>query len=476
MSADLLRLPVIGPFLRWKHARTTLQSILLLLAALVVVDGLFGPPTAPRNAAGTLPWVHWRGLVVLALLTVGNLFCMACPFMLPRRIAKRLFPARRAVPGWLRGKWLAVALLVLFFWSYEAFDLWASPWLTAWIVVGYFAGAFLVDAVFRGAAFCKHVCPIGQFNFVNSLVSPTEVRVRDADVCAECATKDCIRGRWEVDETGEPGLVQNGCELWLYQPRKVGNMDCTYCLDCIQACPWDNVGIELRTPGPELWTDPQRSGIGRFGRRPDLAALALVMSFGAFVNAFGMVAPVHDVGRWLSALPGLAHPTASVAFTFLCSLVVLPLLLVGGSALVSRKLGPLPGSVVEVATRFAWSVVPVGFGMWLAHYLFHFLLGGSSVLPVLLGRIPGLSSVTVGTWATGPIVPEAWLLPLQALLVEAGALGSIVVAYRIARREAADPPSARRAFVPWALLVILLSLVGIWLLTRPMEMRGMVGG
>ena len=34
------------------------------------------------------------------------------------------------------------------------------------------------------------------------------------------------------------------------------------------------------------------SGIGRLSRRPDLAALILILVFGAFANAGGMVGPV----------------------------------------------------------------------------------------------------------------------------------------------------------------------------------------
>ncbi len=183
-AADLGRWPLLGRFLHWKHARTAVQIPMLLIAALILLDGWIGPSLAPRNIAGVLPWVHWRGFVVLALLIAGNLFCMACPFMLPRRLAKRFFPSDRAWPAWIPGKWLAIALLLIFFWAYETFDLWASPWLTAWVAAAYFLTAFVVDGFFRGAAFCKHVCPIGQFNFVNSLVSPTEIRVRDHDVCA----------------------------------------------------------------------------------------------------------------------------------------------------------------------------------------------------------------------------------------------------------------------------------------------------
>ena len=217
---DLLRVPLVGQSLKWRHARFALQLPMAALAALLILDGLRGPQVAPMNLAGVLPWIHWRGLLILSLLALGNLFCLACPFTLPRTIARRWLPAGRDWPRWLRSKWLAVALLVLFLWAYEAFSLWDSPWWTAWLALGYFAAAFAIDGFFRGAAFCKYVCPIGQFNFVQSLVSPLEVKVVDQQTCTTCRTQDCIRGRGDIP----------GCELHLYQPRKSGNMDCTFCL------------------------------------------------------------------------------------------------------------------------------------------------------------------------------------------------------------------------------------------------------
>ena len=42
----------------------------LALAALIVVDGLIGSPLAAKNMATVSAWVHYRGLVVLALLLV----------------------------------------------------------------------------------------------------------------------------------------------------------------------------------------------------------------------------------------------------------------------------------------------------------------------------------------------------------------------------------------------------------------------
>jgi cytochrome c oxidase assembly factor CtaG len=237
-SFDLLRLPLLGRFLKWRHARLCLQVPLLLLAGAVIYDGLRGPQVGAMNLAGVLPWIHWRGLVILGLLVAGNVFCMGCPFLLPRTLARRVLPAGWSWPRRLRSKWLAVILIVAFLWAYEALALWDRPWWTACLALGYFVAAFVIDGLFRGASFCKYLCPIGQFNFVQSLVSPLEVKARDPAICASCRTKDCIRGR-----DGIPG-----CELHLFLPRKASNMDCTACLDCVHACPHDNVGLIASPP------------------------------------------------------------------------------------------------------------------------------------------------------------------------------------------------------------------------------------
>ena len=127
---DVLQLPLIGRFLRWRRGRLVLQLGMLLVAAALVIDGLTGPQSAARNLATVAPWVHYRGLIVLVLLMVGNLFCMACPFALPRSLGKRLSRGRQ-FPRALRNKWLAIASLFTLFLLYEWLDLWASPWLTA---------------------------------------------------------------------------------------------------------------------------------------------------------------------------------------------------------------------------------------------------------------------------------------------------------------------------------------------------------
>ncbi len=462
---DVLRVPAVGSFLRWRFARPVMQAVVLVLAAVVIFDGLLGPPLSPMNLAGVVPWIHWRGLLILGLLVAGNLFCMACPFTLPRTLARRWLPAGRPWPRRLRSKWLAVALVAIFLWSYEAFALWDSPWVTAWIVIGYFVAAFVVDSVFRDAAFCKYVCPVGQFNFVQSLVSPLEVALRARAVCENCSTKDCIRGSDTVA----------GCELHLYQPRKVGNFDCTFCLDCVHACPHENVGLLAVVPGRTLWLEGFRSGLGRFGRRPDLAALVLVLVFGAFANAAGMVGPVLEWQARVGAMFVGASPWLITTVSYLCAIVLLPLLAVWVAAMLSRRWSQFPGGWLSVATRFVYALVPLGFGMWLAHYSFHLLTSLGTIVPATqrFAADRGWHGLGEPLWQCACCGSVAdWVPHLEILMLDFGLLLSLYAGFRIAEAHTTRASQTLKAFAPWAGLLLLLFACGVWIVLQPMEMRG----
>ncbi len=456
--------------LNWKHARTVIQLPLLAIAALIVLDGFIGPSNAPDNFAGVLPWVHWRGFVVLALLVFGNLFCMGCPFMLVRRPAKRWLPARWNWPAWIPGKWLAIALLIVFFWSYEAFDLWASPWWTAWVAVGYFGAAFAVDGLFKGAAFCKHLCPIGQFHFVNSMASPFEVKVREYTTCQSCTTKDCIAGRHDP-ATGR--LVQSGCELYLFQQRKAGNLDCTFCLDCIQACPHDNVGIIARNPLDEFRRDANRSGIGKLSERLDYALLALVLVFGSLLNAFGMVGPVFRFERWLAGVLGLESEPAVLALVFIAGLVVMPAGLVVCAGWTSHLLTRSTRPLLPLISRFSFGLVPLGFAMWVAHYGFHFFTGALTVVPVTQAFLLDIGIDLLGEprRELAALLSQSMIDMIELIVLQLGLLATLAATYVISR-DTFGRPRALRGALPWAVLALLIFIAANWLMAQPMEMRG----
>jgi cytochrome c oxidase assembly factor CtaG len=457
---DLVRLPILGAMIRSRYFRRALQIVTLLLAAAIVLDGLLGPEISPMNLAGVVPWTHWRAFTVLGLLAVGNLFCVACPFTFVRDLGRRVLPARMQWPRALSSKWLAVALIIIYLWAYEAFDLWDNPSITALIVLGYFLAALLVDGFFRGASFCKFVCPIGQFNFVQSLVSPFEVKVRRPDVCASCRTFDCLKGN----------AAQRGCELQLFQPRKSGNMDCTFCLDCVKACPHDNVGIVAVRPGKDLIDDLPRASVKRYARRPDLAALVLVLTFGAFANAAGMVAPVLSGISQIEKALGFSSDLGIVTLLSALCLIVLPAALAGTAAACSSAMAGT--SLRENFCRFAMSLAPLGFGMWLAHFVFHLFTAALTPIPVAERIAKDLALRTAEpAWSVGSLA--FYDLPgLELLFLDLGFLVALYVAWRIA-----DQMTSKRrftTFLPWGALAATLYAAGVWIIFQPMEMRGMM--
>jgi len=453
---------LVHRFLRWRYARPAMQSVFFIAAAAVVIDGLYGPRMSPMNLAGVLPWIHWRGLVVLALLFAGNLFCMACPFMLPRTAARKLLRPKRRWPAFLRSKWLAAALFLIYLWAYEAFSLWDSPAITAWIVIGYFLAAFAIDGLFRGASFCKYVCPIGQFNFVHSLLSPLEIKVRSQKTCQSCKTFDCIRGNEK----------QRGCELYLFQPKKAGNFDCTFCLDCVQSCPHDNVALLPVIPAQTIISNPYRSSLGRLSNRPDLAALVLVVVFGAFAHAFGMLPPFTD---FVSRFSGVAARPIIVAALMAFGIVLIPALAVWGCTILSEPSSGPNQSLRAIASTFAFSLLPIGAAMWAAHLLYHLATGFLSILPVMERLLHSLLRLPVQpNWslAAMPFLPH-WLTPTQILLLDAGLLLTLYLIWRIAR-DRMNRSRPARVFLPWGSLALALYGIGIWILLEPMQMRGMM--
>lgn len=499
---DLFRLPGLRRFVRWKYARLTLQLPLLLLALFVIVDGLTGRQLAPRNVATTATWLHYRGLVVLALAIFGNAFCAACPLMLTRgasRALKRFVGADVRFPRALRNKWFVLGLTLAYFIAYEAFDLWASPWLTAWLAIGYFGAALVVDTLFPAGTFCRYVCPLGNFNFALSTVSPTQVVAVDPDVCRRCVHKPCLHGR--VSAESEPAsataaavaaavrlapsrtafiptseiVAPNGagyfpgCESDLLVPTITSNLDCTYCFNCVRACPYDNVALSVRAPGRELAKDPWRK---RFGT--SAIALGVLLTFWGLVNALAMISPFFAFTERLSEVLGTRNEVVILGLAYL-GVTVAGLALAVGAAWLADRLGGKRSSALTAFRRWGYVTVALGFGFWGAHYIFHFLTGALSVVPVFEHFFEYRGFALDPNWRLAQVVPTRWLFPVQALLGAVYAGLGLVTAARIGVRDFGLRRGVLAAW-PVALYVLAFLALQLIILAQPMEMRGTLSG
>lgn len=464
VQIDLLRLPLVGTLLRWKHNRTVAQFVLFGLAAAIIVDGLLGSPLAAKNVATVAAWVHYRGLVVLALLLAGNLFCAACPFVLPRKFAKWLGRPTRRWPQALRNKWLALAGLVGIVYAYELFDLWATPWWTAWLTVTYFMTAFVLEALFTRNSFCMYVCPLGTFNFLYSTISPLQITSRNLDVCHDCQGHECING----------STTQQGCQLELFVPTIQSNLNCTLCLDCVKACPYDNVALAVRVPGDELFRQSWRN-------RLDLAWLTVVAAFLALGNAFGMTPPVYVLEQRLATLLNTQSEAIVLGLIYLAGGVVGPLLLVYGAAWLSRTLTTgakqREKSLNRLLMRYAYGFVPLGFAIWFAHYLFHFLTGAMTIVPAFqtfFQRTLAWPILGEPNWPLAArFVPTvATIQILQSVITYGGLLVALALALTVARKSHRDGRTALLEALPWLVVLVLLAVASGSTFLLPMEMRG----
>ncbi len=492
---DLFSILGLRRFIRWKYARFIFQLPLLILALMVIIDGFTGRQLAPRNVATTSVWLHYRGLVVLALALVGNAFCAACPLMLTRGASRRLerfLPSKLAWPSFLKNKYLVLIITFFYLFSYEYFDLWASPWLTAWLAIGYFGTALVIDTLFSAGTFCRFVCPLGNFNFIFSSASPTQIRAKDHDVCRSCEHKPCLQGRYSAKskpshlplQTNGANQVafipiteiinQNGsgffpgCETDLFVPTMQSNMDCTNCFNCVRACPYDNVALVTRSPAWEWIRNPwQKRG------RLAVSLFGISLTFWGLLNAVAMISPFFILAETVARALNTSNEFLLLSSLFIIVTVVglgVTTLFTSFADFIGGK-GFKPKQALE---RWAYVVVALGFGFWGAHYIFHFLTGALSIIPVFQHFFELRGFAVDPNWRLSQFVPSAWLFPINAAITSVYSLIAMYVVVRISLRDF----GRKGVLVMWPMLmfVLLFAVVGILILAQPMEMRGTILG
>jgi hypothetical protein len=156
-------------------------------------------------------------------------------------------------------------------------------------------------------------------------------------------------------------------------------------------------------------------------------------------------------------------------------LIVQPVLLLGIAAWLMRAwVGKAwAGSrrrFLPLIVRYTYGLVPLGFGMWLAHYSFHFLTGLYTVIPVTQSALAGMGWPILGEprWTlTG--LPSNIVQVVELGFLALGFAGSLLVIHSLAEED--SPEKSLRAFVPWAAVSTLLWIASMWLIFEPMEMR-----
>jgi hypothetical protein len=454
MRYDLTHLPLLKPALKSRWPQLLLQIVALGGFAFAILAGFAGTPVGNRNFGVVFVWIAWWALLMLVAVPLfGRGWCSICPIPLPGEWIQRgamLKPSGRGVglglrwPNKLRNIWLqngAFALVALF----SAVVL-TQPRVTGVVLAAFIFIALGASLAFERRAFCRYLCPVGGFIGLYSQTAPVEVRVKDPALCAAHTQKTCYLGNGEG----------YGCPWQVYPGGLVKNTYCGMCLECLRACPYDNVAVNLRPFGADLAPST--------GRRLDEAFKAFIMLGSALAYSAVMLGP------W-GALKSAAYAVGSAAWAgyALAFLVLLFGLLPGFFWLAVRAGQAITQTQTLTLTRklfisFSYCLIPLGLAAWIAFSLSFVFANLSYVWPVLsdpLGwgwNLFGTADVAWTPYLTR-IVPA-----LQTLILLGGLTWASATAQRIAGEFTVGHASRSRLSLPVILFCLIVTLAMLWLL------------
>jgi len=297
--------------------------------------------------------------------------------------------------------------------------------------------------LYENRVFCRYVCPVGGFIGLYSLTSTIELRVKDAQICMDHETKDCV--------VGTP--LSYGCP-WMVFP---GNLErdayCGLCTECLKACPRDNIALNLRPFGADLLVAK--------GRTLDEAYKALIMLACALLYSAVLLGPWGRVKDWanMATIPG----GAAYAVGFLAiSLAGVPGLF-WLTALAARTAAGLSLPVRRLFVDYAYSLVPLGLTGWIAFTAGFLFVNGSYILTVPSDPF-GWGWDLFGTRAIPwrPVLTSAVAM-LQTGVLLVGLVYSVVIAYRIGHQHTRSNARAWRSTLPISAFVSATTFTFLWL-------------
>ncbi len=464
---NLLDIPRLRRFLKSSWFQPVFQIPVLLIFLVIIAAGLFDIQQGDRNIATLLMWTIWWAAIIFTFVFVGRIWCMMCPFGAVQDWIGRLKSMNRNFPKSMRNIYLSSVIFFGLTWWDSYSGIVNRPSLTAWLLIGFFIVASGMAVVFKGRAFCRYVCPIGGLIGIYSMFSPVELRNKCLEVCRGHKVKECIRGT----DRSHP------CPMFVTPMTLDRNNYCNFCSECIKSCSQDNIVIRFRSFAKDLWV----SSKGHL----DEALLAMVLVGVTIVVTGEMVAPWHGwmdtVGRILPFDAfGIVSHAAREKITFLFvmsagSLVIPSLLLLLASLIVKKGTGPdSPLSLKATFVQFAYMFIPVGLSMHLAHNINHLFKEGPEIIPAIERVMNMFAGTGEPDWTVTPLMGAESIFWLQMVIIFIMNIFSLYAGYRIAVRYYGN--KALRAFVPMAVLVVLLIAINAFILGQPMAMRHIHGG
>lgn len=392
-----------------------------------------------------MTWVLWWPIIPLVFLLLGRFWCAICPFATLSDTIQRWVGNHRPVPVFLKkyGIWIIDAVFILITWADHVVGIVESPLGSGLLLLLLVTGVVVSGAFFERRTWCRYLCFLGGLSGNYTRSGMLELRA-DSEICKKCSHKYCYKGKDNVP----------GCPMFELPGSMNSSASCNLCGNCVKVCPNDSVSITTRVPSKELW----------FIRKPKIeeSFLAIVIMGIVFVQNITMLEMWTNAQRFIEGITGTTSYTVTFTITFIIAMVipVVALYLTSWLAGVMNR-----ETAIANFTRFGYALIPLDLAGHLAHNLFHLLAEGKSVLYTGIALfIPGYEGGSAALFSGGTIQF------LQFALIGLGMIGSLFTAYKISKNHFGSEKGFV-SFIPYAVLLILLSAINIYLFTLPMSMR-----
>ncbi len=457
---DLSKHETIKRILKSRTFQPSLQFANFLVFLLVILSGFIGVGLGARNFSIPITWILWWVLLwVLLIPFLGRAWCLMCPISFAAELIQRRFWSIKGTeltlnlrwPSVLRNTWLPTGLLLIIA-IFLVVDV-TQPFDTALLVAILMGGAVVASVVFPRRTFCRYICPIGGLIGTYSTFAPTEVSVKDRDICinGKRVGDEVIRCNKECYVGNDGGY---GCPWFEFPQTKVQNIYCGLCAECLKTCPNDNIAFNVRPFGLDLVVPNVRRADEAFRSS---VALGLVVFYSmALLGPWGWI---KNWGNFATPSPGVGLPQ-HVMFALMV-IVFTALLFPGvllGSAWVSKKLSGNPKVLKKVFSDHGYALVPLGIMFWIGFGLSLFLVNWSYI-PVVISDPFGFGWNLFGTRDV-PWTPITSVLP--NLIVTFSILGMILsldIGWKISLQTCSLKGRAIRLFLPFAVFVVGVTLL-----------------
>ena len=438
---NLLAYP-LGRALAGDVAVAAVKTAAAALFVLVVAAGFLGEQHPMRNIAPVMVWIiGWVGLVYVQAF-VGDVWTLINPwrtlFAWAETLCRRLAGGRELGLGldypvaWQA--WPAVALLAAFAWGELVFPEPAKPANIGWMLAGYSAITWTGMAAFGRERWLKQGEVFSVLFALLARFAPLEVRVTRPEICARCGLGCLDHDHACVNCATCFAIANNAERQWALRPYAVGLLRNDTVSASVMALVLLFLSVVLydglmATPAFRQWEGAALSAVGAAGEGWQMVG-----------RTFGMV------GFWLLFL---------AAYLATCRLM---------AALVGNR----PG-VVEMARRFAPSLVPIAIAYHLAHYLTFLLVQGQYAIPLASDPFgSGLNLFGSAGYRVDIAIVGAkftWYAAVAAIVT--GHVIAVYLAHRLASVTFAERRPAMLSQYPLTALMVAFTVISLSILAEP---------